>query len=89
MSNLSPAAVLFDSLGNPVAVTLDGGVYKLEVLATVAGSGGAVASVTTQNNTNSLAVESRSLEGLLAQILAEVRVMRQQLAIITDEEDPL
>ena len=89
MSNLSPAAVLFDSLGNPVAVTLDGGVYKLEVLATLAGSSGTAATVTTQNNTNSLAVESRSLEGLLAQILAEVKVMREQLAIITGEDDPL
>lgn len=90
MSNLSPAAVLFDQLGNPVAVTLDDGIYKLEVIATIGGSAtGVGATITTQNNTNSLAVESREIVGLLQQILGEVRAMRAQLTTITGEEDPL
>jgi hypothetical protein len=31
MSNESPAAILFDELGNPVGVTFDGYVYRLQV----------------------------------------------------------
>lgn len=42
-----------------------------------------------KNNTRSLAVESRDLVLLLGQILGELRVMRAQLASITDEDDPL
>src|SRR5258707_1603 len=31
MSNESPAAILFDELGNPIGVMLDGYVYRLQV----------------------------------------------------------
>lgn len=42
-----------------------------------------------KNNTRSLAVESRDLVFLLAQLLDEMRLVRRQLASITDEDDPL
>lgn len=31
MSNESPAAIIYDSLGNPVGVVLDGSIYRLQV----------------------------------------------------------
>lgn len=35
MSNESPAAILFDELGNPVGVIFDGTVYRLQVQGTI------------------------------------------------------
>jgi len=44
---------------------------------------------TLKNNTRSISVESRDIVLLLAQMLDELRILRRQMAALTDEEDPL
>lgn len=49
MGQLSPAAVLYDVSGNPVAVTLDGSVYKLETFGKLRRADGTVVNPATED----------------------------------------
>lgn len=60
-----------------------------DVVSKLADEEGRYFTSTLKNNTRSLSVESRDIVFLLAQMLDELRVMRRQLAALTDEEDPL
>lgn len=66
------------------SLTVDG-----TVTSKLADEAGNYFSSTVKNNTRALAVESRDLVLLLAQILDELRIVRRQLSAITDEDDPL
>lgn len=66
MSSDSPAAILFDKSGNPVGVTFDGNVYRLQVQSTLTDGYGNTVDITD----GALAVTQLSTTGTITSINA-------------------
>jgi hypothetical protein len=58
MSVVSPAAILFDENGNPVAVTYEGGLYKLEAISKQRNVAGTIINPSTEDTLSTRASES-------------------------------
>lgn len=72
MGGLSPAAVLVDEVGNPVEVTLDGAVYKIEVISKSRKSDGTIIDPATEGgNLATLAGKDFATETTLAAVKAK------------------
>jgi ATP-dependent Zn protease len=80
MSDLSPAAILYDETGeHAVGVVLDGTVYRLQVIGKVQDANGTTINPATEEQTFK--------SGTVVQdMLAELRRVRVLLEILTDEE---
>jgi len=84
-----PARLLIDDQGNPVGVTLDGTVYRLQVQAVVADSSGATSDLESDGARVAQAVSYPELLALASGILQRLDRVLLHLAAMTDEEDPL
>lgn len=54
MTKESPAAVLYDENGNPVAVTIDGSIYRLETYSKIKNASGTVVNPSTEDTLASI-----------------------------------
>lgn len=70
MSDLSPAAILYDASGNPVAVVNDGGVYRIAGLHKVLDAGGSQINPATQET-----LATRASEATLATRASEATLL--------------
>lgn len=84
-----PARLLIDDQGNPVGVTLDGTVYRLQVEAVVTDGSGLTSAVETDGTRLAQAVSYPELLSLASGILDRLDRVLAHLEQITDQEDPL
>jgi hypothetical protein len=84
-----PARLLIDDQGNPVGVTLDGTVYRLQVQAVVTDSTGATSDLETDGVRVAQAVSYPELLALASGILQRLDQVLAHLAHMNDEDDPL